>query len=253
MRGTRIKYESIVLSIPDPPGKSQRNRTMKIAVFADIHDNAAALDAVLRDAARQGADHLVCLGDVGHDARLFDRLHEADIACTFGNWEVSGLARMAAARQAWVGAWPACIRLGDAILCHATPDMPADAATTRAAAVRMRSGTSWTTLFPRLDSNENAVWQALAALEETNMRVAFHGHTHVQKIWSWSGAAGNTRRLAAVTLPAATLVLEPGTNDAASRYIVGVGSIGQPQDGPTGGYALWDRSRMTVTLRRLPV
>ena len=131
--------------------------------------------------------------------------------------------------------------------------MPATATTTRDAAALVHTGVGWPALFPRLDTNENAVWQALAVLEETNMRVAFHGHTHVQKIWSWSGAAGNTRRLAAVTLPAATLVLEPGTNDAASRYIVGVGSIGQPQDGPTGGYALWDRSRMTVTLRRLPV
>ena len=225
---------------------------MKIAVFSDIHDNAAALEAVLRDAARQGAEQLVCLGDVGHDARLFDRLHAADIACTFGNWEVSGLARMAAAREAWVGAWPACIRREAAILCHATPDMPATAATTRDAAALVRTGVGWPALFPRLDTNENAVWQALAVLEETNMRVAFHGHTHVQKIWAWTGAAGTTRRLSTITPPPATLALAPGSDDTPNRYIVGVGSVGQPQDGPTGGYALWDCDAMTVTMRRLP-
>ena len=37
---------------------------MRIAIIADIHGNALALDAALADIERGGYDHLVCLGDV---------------------------------------------------------------------------------------------------------------------------------------------------------------------------------------------
>lgn len=237
-------------SILDQPRKSQRNHIMKIAIFSDIHDNARALETFLTDAEGQGADRLYCLGDVGHSAALFDRLHGVGIDCTFGNWEVSGLARMAAPRQAWVGAWSARRAVGDALLCHATPDMPAAAATTEAAAAFMRTGVRWPTLFPRLDANEEAGWQALAVLEESNVRVAFHGHTHVQKIWSWEADSDGKRRLRS-TQDATSITLAPGTPDAPNRTIVGVGSIGQPQDGPSGKYVIWDQAAATVTYRIL--
>ncbi|HEX7021317.1 MAG TPA: metallophosphoesterase family protein, partial [Trueperaceae bacterium] len=37
---------------------------MKLAVIADTHGNLSALEAVLRDMEEQGADAVVCLGDV---------------------------------------------------------------------------------------------------------------------------------------------------------------------------------------------
>ena len=37
---------------------------MKLAVFGDVHENLAALEAALNDAVVQGADNFVCLGDV---------------------------------------------------------------------------------------------------------------------------------------------------------------------------------------------
>ena len=37
---------------------------MKLAVFGDVHENLAALEAALNDAVVQGADDFVCLGDV---------------------------------------------------------------------------------------------------------------------------------------------------------------------------------------------
>ena len=42
---------------------------MRIALFSDIHANLEALDAVLADAADQGCDSYICLGDiVGYNA-----------------------------------------------------------------------------------------------------------------------------------------------------------------------------------------
>ena len=42
---------------------------MRIALFSDIHANLEALDAVLADAAAQGCDSHICLGDiVGYNA-----------------------------------------------------------------------------------------------------------------------------------------------------------------------------------------
>src|SRR5579885_939731 len=37
---------------------------MRIALIADIHGNAVALDAALADIERTGADTIICLGDV---------------------------------------------------------------------------------------------------------------------------------------------------------------------------------------------
>ena len=37
---------------------------MKYAILSDIHANAEALRRVLADAAQNGADRIVCLGDV---------------------------------------------------------------------------------------------------------------------------------------------------------------------------------------------
>lgn len=224
---------------------------MKIAVFSDIHDNLAALEQVMEDATRHGATSFYCLGDVGSDRQILARLRAHGIRCTFGNWEVSGLARMEAADADWVGAWPARLAQGDALLCHASPDMPAGAATTEGAAALVRTGVGWSALFPRLHTNEEARWQALAVLEETNMRAAFHGHTHVQDVWAWQDQGTGGRRLTALGAPE-HLVLHPGRTASPNRFIVGVGSIGQPQDGPRGAYVLWEPARMTVELRRLP-
>jgi hypothetical protein len=50
---------------------------------------------------------------------------------------------------------------------------------------------------------------------------------------------------------ALSITLAPGTPDAPNRTIVGVGSIGQPQDGPSGKYVIWDQAAATVTYRIL--
>lgn len=215
---------------------------MRTAIFADLHDNYAGLTAVLDDAAAHKVDRTIFLGDAGHTPRILAALQVRKIPCVYGNWEVSGLQRWNASLAAWVSAWPATIREGGAVYCHATPDMPAALATASDTAAWMKPGTSWSAIFPRLHRNTDAVWNALAWMETAGVTVAFHGHTHVQMVWVWDLTTNQLRSHTNL----AQVRLTPGT-----RVIVGVGSAGAPEDGSAPRYALFDDVANVVHLRRL--
>jgi predicted phosphodiesterase len=207
---------------------------MRIAIFSDLHGVEAGYKHVVRHAQQHNADQLLYLGDLGNDPALFAALHSGEIACTFGNWEVSGLNRLPSRWAKWVAGWPAKIELDDICFTHATPDMPATVTNTAEAAAYMAQGMTWHQLFPRLHLNEEARWSALAALETHKQRAAFHGHTHIQQMWSfrrgrWQSLYGP-----------AEFVLEESTAEQPSRYLIGVGSAGAPQDGHLLRYALYD-------------
>ncbi|NOZ27897.1 MAG: metallophosphoesterase family protein [Chloroflexi bacterium] len=200
-----------------------------IAFVSDIHGNLAALEAVVEDARGQGAQRFVCLGDVGSSACL-DLLSEIRAVCVFGNWEVSGWHRYAERHRSWVRGWPPLWGEDRWVAAHASPDWPEDVDSVEAAeAYRRRHGLSWLAMFPALHRDAEARWRALAAMELRGVQIAFHGHTHVQEVWQW----GADRRL--VRVPSADLEVVHG-----SRYLVGVGSVGNPRDVYGACYALWE-------------
>ncbi len=65
----------------------------RIAVFGGVYSNWRALEAVVEDARRRGADELYCLGDLGafgpNPDRVPPRLIEADVRCIRGNYDDS--------------------------------------------------------------------------------------------------------------------------------------------------------------------
>ena len=213
---------------------------MRIAVFADLHDNYAGLTSVLDDAAAQRVDRSIFLGDAGHAPRILAALQVRKIPCIYGNWEVSGLRRLNGALAAWVSEWPALIRESDAVYCHATPDMPPGLATAGALAAWMQPGMSWSAVFPRLHQDTDAVWRAFAWMESAGVTVAFHGHTHVQMVEVWEPATNRLR--SSITLR--QVLLTPET-----RTLIGVGSAGASEDGPGPRYAIYDDVARTVLLR----
>lgn len=219
---------------------------MRFAIFSDLHDLSDGLNHVLRDAEQRQADRLLYLGDVGRDPALFERLRAAGIACIFGNWEVSGYRRLPDTLTDWVANWPATLRHDDVIFSHATPDMPPNVATTTDAARVKEDGTGWLTLFPLLHQNEEARWQALAALETDGLHAAFHGHTHIQAAWRYTKQA-ETRRWHALATPG-EFALDPADATDPARYLIGVGSAGAPQDGAALRYALYDNVTRVITL-----
>ena len=226
---------------------------MRTLIFSDIHENLSSLERLLAMRAELAADRLICLGDVGHHPALFALLAQHNVACTFGNWEVSGLGRMPLDLAVIVGQWPATLGQGDALFCHATPDMDPVYANTAITMAAMRAqNVGWHTVFPRMDRSEEARWSALAALEAGDLRVAFHGHTHVQLAWAWQPNADGRRQIRRI-LPTETVTeihLTAGTPDAPARYLIGVGSLGAPDDGPWPRFAVYDDVAQVVSLHR---
>lgn len=64
---------------------------MRLALISDVHGNEVALEAVLADIERTGADHIVCLGDVAtlgpSPGAVIRRLRSLGCPCILGNHE----------------------------------------------------------------------------------------------------------------------------------------------------------------------
>jgi diadenosine tetraphosphatase ApaH/serine/threonine PP2A family protein phosphatase len=213
---------------------------VRYALLSDVHGNLEALRAVLDDAATC-SDVLLCLGDVvGYGADPEACIEAVAARCPVivgGNHEhaVAGLldldwfnghARAAAEwtrdrldddHRAWLAALPLVRELEDATLVHASPAQPEE----------------WDYLVRAEDG--------YAAFGAFPTRLCFVGHTHVPAVWV-QGSWGHDFRLAVDEVP-----IDPGC-----RYIVSVGSVGQPRDrDPRAAYALWDTTTRRVTIRRV--
>ncbi len=212
------------------------------AIVSDIHGRGDLLRLVLVDAAERNASRYLCLGDVGHGAAL-DLLLERQAACVFGNWEASGLRGMDQPYRSLVARWPAWRRADGLWAAHASPIWPEGLAITGVVDYLRQRNLHWLALFPSLYRSEEARWAALAELEASDAAVFFHGHTHIQEAWRWQ--------------PDAALERIDGTEFAieqdGSRYLVGVGSVGEPHDGAGACYALYDDEARQVTWRRVSV
>ncbi len=214
---------------------------MRYAVLSDIHGNLEALEAVLADASEE-ADAVLCLGDVvgyGADPVACVEIVGARAATIVaGNHEhaVAGLLdlewfnpyaraaaewtreRLDADHVSYLAALPLTSEVAGATLVHASPRRPEE----------------WDYLISAEDG-----FDAFAAF---STRLCFVGHSHVPGFWSL-GSSGPEY------LPGANgVTLEHGR-----RYLVNVGSVGQPRDrDPRAAYALWDVERGRLGIRRVP-
>ncbi len=214
---------------------------MRYAILSDIHGNLEALRAVLADAGGR-AEAFLCLGDiVGYGAdpeACTEIVAERCVGAVAGNHEhgVTGLLNLAwfnpyaraAARwtrerldddhRSWLAALPLVRELEDATLVHASPARPEE----------------WDYLIGAEDG-----YSAFPAFQT---RLCFVGHSHLPGVWV-QGSWGREHRPGADTV-----TIEPGC-----RYIVNVGSVGQPRDrDPRAAYAVWDTEARRITLRRVP-
>ena len=194
---------------------------MRIAILSDVHANLEALSAVEAALARLAVDRVVCLGDVvGYGASpnaCCERIRALASVTLLGNHDAAVSGRMEyayyydAARQAldWTaaqlepdhGAWlqtlPYTHRLGDVGFSHGSPVMPHE--------------------YEYIFAVEQA--RQLAPFVGGLPSVTFIGHSHLCKAF----AIGADGEVAEVGAPHLDL-------DEGRKYVVSVGSVGQPRD-----------------------
>jgi len=226
-----------------------------IAFLSDLHSNLEALDVALRDVEAQGVDGIVCLGDVvGYGAcprEVIQRIREVAKAVLQGNHDAAllddrdarGFNERAMAAIDWTRRaldpereenWAIWDWLGT---LHPSMDLdPGNGAPSVQLVHASPREPLAEYLLPSLTGENGKLQANFAAARHA---VTFFGHTH-HPGWFAEGL-GFQPALGEEAL----LRLEPGR-----RYLVNVGSVGQPRDGdPRLCYALWDGE--TVRWRRL--
>jgi len=215
---------------------------MRFLILSDIHGNVEALERVLEEAGRLRPDMIVSLGDVvGYGANPNECVslvqeaaniriggnHDVAAAGLIGTEAFSGTAQRAIrwtsreihpSHRDALGEYDTVRRYGDCVFAHSSPLSPME----------------WEYVY--------TINQANAIFGGIRERFAFIGHTHVPAIIEHSEALGT--RVVSGTIAA----VAPG-----SRYLVNVGSIGQPRDGiAAASFAVLDEQKGTITIRRVP-
>ncbi|MCL6554497.1 MAG: metallophosphatase family protein [Firmicutes bacterium] len=219
---------------------------MRVGVLSDIHANLEALDAVLAHLDRLRPDLLVCLGDfVGYGPNpnecvdlLSPLLQGRHVA---GNHDWAAVGRL---DIAFFNPYAAeAIRWTQRVLrppvrhyLQALPTQWSQNGALPFLAVHA---------IPR-DPIEEYVLDGATARESFRQRqfsLCFIGHTHVPAVFLAVGDEVETRPFRA----GEEIRLEAGV-----RYLINVGSVGQPRDGdPRASYALLDTAAAAVRLVRL--
>jgi len=214
---------------------------VKYAILSDIHGNLEALETVLAHADANGCEKYVCGGDVvGYNANPSECMaivQEMGMPCVKGNHDeyvadedldlstfnsVAAEAvlwtrdQLSAAQLEWLGQLR-YLRLVDSFsVVHATMDGPH----------------SWGYVMTKMDAAASFTYQTTP--------LCFHGHTHVPIAFTehLNISAGSSYD---------TIKIEQNM-----RYLINVGSVGQPRDGdPRAAYVIYDSSEAKINLYRL--
>lgn len=223
---------------------------MRLALVTDIHGNLEALRAVLDDIGTEGADRIVCLGDIvgyGADpgpctetiAELVDRgaialLGNHDQAAVTGPKLMSETAATAIRwtmgklrddHLAFLKTLPLSHQEGDALFVHASAYRP----------------DTWPYVIDASD--------AAASFASTDARLVLTGHTHVPALFhTITGALSTGKMLSFRPVADKPVPLSP-----IRRYHAVIGAVGQPRDGdPRACWGLLDLAAQEITWHRVP-
>jgi diadenosine tetraphosphatase ApaH/serine/threonine PP2A family protein phosphatase len=214
---------------------------MRIGIFSDVHANIEALTAVLDAFRSERIDKYVCIGDtVGYGAspnECCDIIRELAAFTILGNHDAAVAGRMDysyyydAARNAldmharllspanmtWLKSLPYQVQDGDVTFCHGSP-------------VNLEE-------FEYIFSKEQAA-QCLDMWNELST-VTFIGHSHLCKSFALT-------RTEVYEVVAEKFVVRPE-----HRYIISVGSVGQPRDYDNrASYTIYDSDEKTFEFKR---
>ena len=213
---------------------------MRAAVISDIHGNLHALEAVLEDILREGADEVWCLGDVvGYGAKPNECCelvraraaiclagnHDLVVVGTLGLEEFSHDAadaagwsreRLTEENRAYLAGLPSIAERDGTLLVHGSPRDP---------------------VWEYVLSGEAAV----AALAATDAPLVLVGHSHVPL----------DLRLADARLEGGLAAAGEEVGLDSGRLLLNPGSVGQPRDGdPRAAWLLLDLGARRAVFER---
>ncbi|MFQ5602764.1 MAG: metallophosphoesterase family protein [bacterium] len=214
---------------------------MKYAIISDIHGNLEALESVLKDIDNKQIDSLICLGDlIGYGPNpneCVDIVKEKADYILAGNHDYAPLGKLDLsyfnpwARNAieWTADHltqetkdfllnlPLKVELDGFTIVHSTPAHPED----------------WNYIITIGDAVQN--------FPDFRGQICFIGHSHVPMIISVNEKEDYR------VIRNDSISIDPDL-----RYIINVGSVGQPRDFiPKAAYAIYDASAKTYELRRV--
>lgn len=212
---------------------------MKYAIISDIHGNLEALTAVLDDINSQDITKYICLGDIaGYGANpneCIGIIRDLHCPCVLGNHDAGALGTTnigdfnAAAKvaieyhkkiltdesKAYLSSLSYVQRIEAFTIVHANLEKPEE----------------WGYVF-----NSNDAEHCFSFQKDL---VCFFGHTHIQCSFQ-----SNTLT---PFLKTGKLKIKSG-----SKYLINVGSVGQPRDGnPMSAYGIYDLEENSITFRRV--
>lgn len=215
---------------------------MKWAILSDIHGNLEAFEAVLEDLEKEEPIGKVCLGDiVGYGANpneCIDLLRGKAEFCVQGNHDAGAVGltdvedfnlnakeailwtskKVHPEHRAYLMSLPLIGSREDFTFCHATPFEP----------------DMWNYIF--------SYQEAVKSFQAFGTPFCFVGHSHSPLILERDGKGKVTQILST------DLILDPSR-----KYIINVGSIGQPRDrNPKAAYGIYDSETKAFHLRRVP-
>ena len=215
---------------------------MRYALVSDIHANLLAWNAVYADIRRMDVDAIICLGDtVGYGPRpgaVMERMHAAVHSFVLGNHDAVICGKLS----------DACFN-PDAQFCVAwtREHLATSAAGFFRGLPHMLTGPGFCCTHgdPAAPSRFRYVIEPKDALRVWSARpepLCLVGHTHVPGLFVL-GDGGTPH-----WLTPRDFAVEDG-----KRYVVNVGSVGQPRDGDVrAAYCLFDSDTGTVSFRRIP-
>lgn len=215
---------------------------MKYLIFSDVHGNLEALEAVLARGATIGVDFYVCLGDIiGYGANPNECIETvrglSSYACVKGNHDAAVIdprersffhsvalegvlyteATLTAENRKFIESLPYVYCRGELFIAvHASPYRPE----------------AWEYVL-----DQGGAKRAFGVMTH---QVAFIGHSHTPVVFSNDGHAERF-------LPGDRLKLAEGV-----KYVVNVGSVGQPRDGnPDASFVVFDDETLSVEIKRV--
>ncbi len=202
---------------------------MKHAILSDVHGNLEALEAVLADIDGRGPDAVFCLGDfVGYGPdpnACVERLRPLIAGAVAGNHDLAALGELDIS---------VFNPLAQAAILWTRQEMtPETRAFLRSLPERIERNGFLAVHGSVRDPIEEYIFDPATAGESFRygaFRVCAVGHTHVPAVFTQQ----NDGVRAAPLDPDQPLRLDP-----ASRYIINVGSVGQPRDGDPRAAYVW--------------